>query len=431
MNHNFYFRSPLYKEVIHLDTKNRIKKTMKSHLIKWTLWSLAICTICVTSIFAQDSPSAYYGFNVCDLLDESGLNGDALSTTVQCDCGVKDSSLILDGNEALLFPEEVKEFLTGDYSISFYFNPENTQPIVDLLSIRKSCNQDSMLSVRYISFGDRVELSMAADNPSLTTIRGDINPDLCWHHVVIVKSRLNLSLYLDNRFIETVALPFDIPFSKLAPLAVSNSACVGISEDRLNGRIDEFKVFDRALSQAEINENYLFPDQVINADTTIFLGDALQLNTGKTCAFDITWTPAAGLDDDAITNPIASPLSTTTYEVRFTSAECVFTDDVTINILDLDQIQCDSLLLPNAFTPNNDNINDDFGISNTFIIDEMESFKIMDRWGGVVFETNNKDMKWDGSVDGQVTNPGMYLYKVNYSCQGETYVAVGNFSLIK
>ena len=404
---------------------------MRSPRIKTILSLLLVVSSSLMRLAAQDNPSAYYGFNDCDLMDETVLNGDALTTTLQCDCGVQDSSLILDGNEALIFPEEIKEFLLGDYSISFYFNSQNTQPIIDLLSIRKLCNQDSMLSVRYISFGDRVELSMAADNPSLTTISGDIDPNLCWHQVVIVKAGLNLSLYLDNGFVETVALPFDIPFSKLAPLAVSNSACVGISEERLNGRIDEFKVFDRALSLAEINASYLFPDQVINADTTIFLGDALQINTGKSCATSINWSPAVGLDDDQIPNPIAAPLSTTTYEVRFTSAECDVMDEVTVNILDLDKIQCDSLLLPNAFTPNNDNINDEFGISNTFIIDEMESFKIMDRWGGIVFETNNKDIRWDGSVQGQETNPGMYLYKVNYTCQGESYVAVGNFSLIK
>ena len=46
-----------------------------------------------------------------------------------------------------------------------------------------------------------------------------------------------------------------------------------------------------------------------------------------------TWTPATGLSDPNIDNPVASPVSTTTYSVTSTVGFCTDTDSITINIV--------------------------------------------------------------------------------------------------
>jgi gliding motility-associated-like protein len=110
---------------------------------------------------------------------------------------------------------------------------------------------------------------------------------------------------------------------------------------------------------------------------------------------------------------------------------CNTTDQITINVIDPNDLDCANLLLPNAFTPNNDQLNDRFGISSKFLIDELEYFEIYDRWGGKMWTATSKTDTWDGSFNGQSVNTGMYIYKVKYTCTGQEFVKVDNFSVIR
>jgi gliding motility-associated-like protein len=71
------------------------------------------------------------------------------------------------------------------------------------------------------------------------------------------------------------------------------------------------------------------------------------------------------------------------------------------------------ILLPNAFSPNNDGINDLFGIVNPDKIAEM-TLLISNRWSQTVFETIDKTNKWDGSYQGNPQSVGIYLYQLKY-----------------
>ena len=44
---------------------------------------------------------------------------------------------------------------------------------------------------------------------------------------------------------------------------------------------------------------------------------------------------------------------------------------------------------------------------------------------------SNKNDTWDGSFKGSAVNPGMYIYKVKYSCNGNSFVKVDNFSVLR
>ena len=94
-------------------------------------------------------------------------------------------------------------------------------------------------------------------------------------------------------------------------------------------------------------------------------------------------------------------------------------------------MECENLLLPNAFTPNGDLLNDRYGISNLFLIQSMEYFEIYDRWGAKMWETNQKNDTWDGAFKGNAVNAGMYMYKVKYTCRDQEYVKVDNFSVLR
>jgi gliding motility-associated-like protein len=72
-----------------------------------------------------------------------------------------------------------------------------------------------------------------------------------------------------------------------------------------------------------------------------------------------------------------------------------------------------TLYVPTAFTPNGDNLNDVFKISgnavNSFLLE------VYDRWGQLMFRTNNIDIGWDGTTRGTPSPQGAYIYRIEVS----------------
>lgn len=68
-----------------------------------------------------------------------------------------------------------------------------------------------------------------------------------------------------------------------------------------------------------------------------------------------------------------------------------------------------TLYFPNTFTPDGNGINDTFGGEGVLV--EQYELLIFDRWGGLVFESNSMDHRWDGTVDGEEPVTGIYAYR--------------------
>lgn len=88
---------------------------------------------------------------------------------------------------------------------------------------------------------------------------------------------------------------------------------------------------------------------------------------------------------------------------------------------------------PNAFSPNNDGVNDSFG---PMTLPEMNFAKfdmqIYNRWGRMVYATSTADQSWDGRIDGIPAEVGSYRYQVHYiDKQGNTQSLVGEFLLVR
>ena len=92
------------------------------------------------------------------------------------------------------------------------------------------------------------------------------------------------------------------------------------------------------------------------------------------------------------------------YWVRVTNICGTKTDSV--EVFD----RCDfPVYIPDAFTPNGDNLNDSFGLPKQNK-NRLVSLKIFDRWGRVVFETNSADKRWNGKYKGQVLSTAVFVY---------------------
>jgi gliding motility-associated-like protein len=91
--------------------------------------------------------------------------------------------------------------------------------------------------------------------------------------------------------------------------------------------------------------------------------------------------------------------------------------------------------VPNAFTPDNDGLNDYFMPLGYGYDNEAYAFMIFDRWGELIFNSYNVDGAWDGTVKGTSTmaKTDVYVWKVvakdNYS--GNTKEYVGHVTLLR
>jgi gliding motility-associated-like protein len=81
------------------------------------------------------------------------------------------------------------------------------------------------------------------------------------------------------------------------------------------------------------------------------------------------------------------------------------------------------LFFPNAFTPDGDGINEVFGPGVRYI--EQFEMTIFDRWGQVVYETEEVTKPWDGRIDGTEAPTGVYVFK--YKASGHLFPAIEDF----
>lgn len=126
--------------------------------------------------------------------------------------------------------------------------------------------------------------------------------------------------------------------------------------------------------------------------------------------FNYLWTPTSGLSCANCPNPLATPVVSTTYYVTGTSENgCSSTDTIDVYVTQGDEV----LYIPNSFSPNANNLNDLFFAYGTSI--KTIDIQIFDRWGELVFRTNDIKQGWDGKYHGKMVEGGVYVYTV--SCE--------------
>ena len=90
--------------------------------------------------------------------------------------------------------------------------------------------------------------------------------------------------------------------------------------------------------------------------------------------------------------------------------------------------------MPNAFTPNGDDVNDFFRGNGIFQGIENFEFLIWNRWGEQIFATTDPSQGWNGAKDnkGQIMPNGVYVYLVTFSGpRGKPYNLKGFATLVR
>jgi gliding motility-associated-like protein len=174
-----------------------------------------------------------------------------------------------------------------------------------------------------------------------------------------------------------------------------------------------------------VNEPFDFTRIPLN-DTSIYLGETIQM-TVKTRSSNVTyrWSPADDLSCFHCSNPWVTPTSSATYTVELKDG-CF---DV-IEKFNIEVISDFYLEAPSAFSPNGDSYNDLF----RFEAKNITNFelKIFNRWGEIVFSTNDINHGWDGNVNGHAQNIDTYKYLVKAeTIHGYKFEKSGEFLLLK
>ncbi len=150
------------------------------------------------------------------------------------------------------------------------------------------------------------------------------------------------------------------------------------------------------------------PPPSVSEDTTLYIGDYDNAGFYLGEGYTYQWSPNIYLGCDTCANTWFRPLEDITYTLTISDTLGCFSID---SYFAYSIIEVESVSLPDAFTPNGDGINDVIFVKG-WGIEEIHSFQIYNRWGELVFETNDINEGWDGTYKGELQNSDSYAYVV-------------------
>ncbi len=147
----------------------------------------------------------------------------------------------------------------------------------------------------------------------------------------------------------------------------------------------------------------------IEKDTSICLSESVMLQA--TAGFyNYNWNPVTGIISTTGNKIEVQPQVSTSYSVvaeKFPG--CLLSDTILVKVENCPQY----IYFPNSFTPDNDNLNDKF---KPLVGGTMQHYELViyNRWGNLVFKTNNKQQGWNGFYNGVLQQSGAYVWYCKY-----------------
>ena len=184
------------------------------------------------------------------------------------------------------------------------------------------------------------------------------------------------------------------------------------------------------LEYIQVSENPIASFDMTDNRVSLLNSEVTFLNTSSDESLFFEWNFDNGIINSTDSEIAVSLEESGTYDVlRYVENDFGCYDEI-IHSVQVDDIF--SVFVPTAFTPNGDGLNDIFlakgsGISNF----EM---KIYDRWGELVYVSENIEFGWDGKINhsSDVMENGTYMYHIYVTDYNEkVWVYNGELNLMK
>ena len=160
-------------------------------------------------------------------------------------------------------------------------------------------------------------------------------------------------------------------------------------------------------------------------------GEEVMLNPQYNMQIEsFAWQPEDFLSDPESLFPLASPEQDIQYRLMITDIHgCTINDDINIFVSHPDLSF--PVYIPNAFSPNDDGINDVFTVYFPEGQHPHYSLKVWDRWGALIYNCSRDNCQWDGTFKGQPMHAGTYLFELRFVLNGSEEIRVGEVVLVR
>ncbi len=347
------------------------------------------------------------------------------------------TSLLLNGLDELVNVSASPNFdfgVSNDFSIEFFVKTTGlgAQTVVSKGSIGTAGFAVGMAAgVVVVAVSDGGATPLAVNG--FTNIA-----DGAWHHVAVVFDRDDkLTIYTDGFFdndgnMSTIGSVDNIDLLRIG--AFNNG---GTPSQHFNGYIDEVRIWNSAITVAEINARsttHLNPASFtnlvgnwdMNDDTAPTIIDCSQSAANG----QMVGSASLSLDAPSLTFPFqaqwdfgatgstqfVSPTDTTQYKCFIGYCKYASIDSITINVIDCEEEDntgiITSVWVPSAFTPNGDFKNDVFEVQGSFLT--FYEIKIFNRMGNIMYHSRNILNSWDGTFEGERVKDDVYTYIITY-----------------
>jgi len=187
-------------------------------------------------------------------------------------------------------------------------------------------------------------------------------------------------------------------------------------------------------------------------EVSVGFGNDIQLELGDSDTISI----GDSIDISAITNISLSQIQSTIWEPNIPGCElCTsFTfspeETVTVQLTIIDQNGCSTtdnirivvedeanVYVPNIFSPDGNGTNDFFVIYSSELVQQVEVFQVIDRWGNLLHEAKDfvpgdESAAWDGNFRGRPVNPDVFAYIAELRMlSGKVELIKGTITLIR
>ena len=176
------------------------------------------------------------------------------------------------------------------------------------------------------------------------------------------------------------------------------------------------------------------PELLVEGDSVVCLGDeAVFTASGPDGIVLYDWSlDVAGSSTDA--NPVATFDENGIYTAVLIAVDeegCTFSDNFSFEVRFCEPDGGCAYAFPNAFSPNADGVNDTFELLRNCPVTSFE-LRVFNRWGGIVYESDNPDEGWDGRFNGKDAPIEVYFYQAFVETpNGEVVELNGDVTLVR